>query len=439
MITSLVLKRSVLAVSITALAATASVARADSFALSAQVVTSQANVRVWLEGGDVYNDYSDVAIWLRPEHDCYTTLYMVDTDGYMHVLYPSSPYDDTWLYGGRSYCYRGYELGLDRLDGAGIAYVFAVGSPVPFDYSSYGASVFVGGFGFRIYGDPFIASRDFYMTLLPVSCRWDYVGVSYARFYVRHWARYPSYLCHGGPVVHVSWNDGCHQCNAIYTSYRSSCARPWDVIRPAARFKSYEHGDRYSSWSNDGRVRVAGIERAQGSSFKSKATKSVVRSNETKVRSNGAKSAMRSHETKSVVRSNQARGFSAKQMGKPAVRSNETVRAQQGRSLERVSQSKSFKKSEAPRQSFARSAEPRSFSKARASSKSTERAPRVVSTSSARERAAVDRAGVAAMKSHGKGAARVTRSDRGNGKSEVAAKGSRSDAREKGSRKKQAR
>jgi hypothetical protein len=423
MITSLVLKRSVLVLSMTAFVATASVATADSFTFNAQVVTSQANVRVWLEGGDVYDNYGDVALWLRPEHDCYTTLYMVDTDGYMHVLYPNSPYEDTWLYGGRSYGFSGYELGLDRFDGAGIAYVFAVGSPVPFDYSYYGASVFVGGFGFRIYGDPFIASRDFYMTLLPVSCRWDYVGVSYARFYVRHWARYPSYLCHGGPVVHVSWNDGCHQCNTIYASYRSSCASPWDVIRPA-KFKSYDHGDRYTSWSSDGRVRVAGIERAQGGSFKSKAAQN-------------------------VTRSNQARGFSAKQFDKTkqvdrAVRTDDSVRnkafdrtesksvarAQHMKSSARVSKSQSITQREATRQSVARVSEPRAKA-----SKPT----RVVSTSSARERGAVDRAGVAAVKSHGKSAARVTRNDRGNDKSAVAAKGSRNDAREKGSRKKQAR
>lgn len=427
MITSLVLKRSVVAIAMAAVASTASVASADGFALSAQVVSSQANVRVWLEGGDVYDNYSDVAIWLRPERDCYTTLFMVDTDGYMHVLYPSSPYDETWLYGGRSYCYRGYELGLDRFDGAGIAYVFAVGSPVPFDYSYYGASVFVGGFGFRIYGDPFIASRDFYMTLLPVSCRWDYVGVSYARFYVRHWARYPSYLCHGGPVVHVSWNDGCHQCNTIYASYRSSCARPWDVIRPA-KFKSYDHGERFSSWSSDGNVRVAGIERAQGRSFKSKAVRN-------------------------VTGSNQARGFSAKQYDKTkqvdrVMRSNESARvkptgrsesksiaraqrAQQMKSPVRADKSQSYTPREVARPSVTRESEPRA---------KTTKAPRVVSTSSARQRGAVDRAGVAAMKSNGKGnAARVTRSDRGNDKSAMAAKGSRSDAREKGSRKKQAR
>ena len=429
MITSLVLKRSVLGISFAALASTAAVASADNFALSAQVVTSQANVRVWLEGGDVYDNYSDVAIWLRPERDCYTTLFMVDTDGYMHVLYPSSPYDDTWLYGGRSYGYSGYELGLDRFDGAGIAYVFAVGSPVPFDYSYYGASVFVGGFGFRIYGDPFIASRNFYMTLLPAHCRWDYVGVSYARFYVDHWARYPSYLCHGGPVVHVSWHDNCHQCNTIYASYRNSCARPWDVVRPT-KFKSYDHGDRYTTWSSDGQVRLAGIERAQGSSFKSKASQNVTRSNNARgVTAKQFDKTKQIDRSERVVRANQPTRVKTTQRAE-----SQSARSQPAaKSPARVMKSQSFTQREA--KSTDRVAQPRTKS-----SKSMERNARVVSTSSARERAAVDRAGVASLKSQGKGnAARVTRSDRGNDKSAVAAKGSRSDAREKGSRKKQAR
>jgi len=430
MITSLVLKRNVVAIAMAAVASSASVASADGFAPSAQVVSSQANVRVWLEGGDVYDNYSDVAIWLRPENDCYTTLFMVDTDGYMHVLYPSSPYDETLLYGGRSYCYRGYELGLDRFDGAGIAYVFAVGSPVPFDYSYYGASVFVGNFGFRIYGDPFIACRDFYMTLLPASCRWDYVGVSYTRFYVHHWARYPSYLCHGGPVVHVSWNDGCHQCNTIYTSYRSSCERPWDVIRPA-KFKSYDHGERFTSWSSDGRVRVAGIERAQGGSFKSKAAHQVTGSNQS-ARGFSAKQYDKTKQVDRVMRSNES--VRVKSAGRSE--SNSIARAQQMKSSVRATKSQSFTQREAAqrevtRPSVTRVTEPRA---------KTTKAPRVVSTSSARQRASVDRAGVAAIKSNGKGnAARVMRSDRGTEKSAVAAKGSRSDAREKGSRKKQAR
>ncbi len=201
------------------------------------VVSGQAGVRVWVDGGDVFRDYDDVSIYVRTDRDCYATLLLVDTEGYVHVLYPSSPYERAWFRGGRTYRYDAWDLGLDRLHGAGIAHVFAVSSPEPFDYSYYGASVFVGGFGFRVYGDPYIACRDFYVSLLPASCHWDYVGVGSARFYVRRWVRYPSYLCFGGPELHVRIGDSCRNCSSVYVSYRANVASPYEVMRPAPRFK----------------------------------------------------------------------------------------------------------------------------------------------------------------------------------------------------------
>jgi len=205
-------------------------------------VAGPADVRVWVDGGDVFPGYGDVTIRVRSDRDCYSTLFLVDTAGYIHVLYPNDGYEDGWLTGGYDYSYRGYDLGLDRFDGAGIAYVFAVGSPVPFDYAAYGAGVFVGGFGFRIYGDPFLACREFYMSLLPAGCRWDYVGVGFTRFYVRQWVRYPSYLCYGGPAQHVRVGDACRLCADVYTTYRCNMAAPYEAIRPVPRFKE-RYGD----------------------------------------------------------------------------------------------------------------------------------------------------------------------------------------------------
>jgi hypothetical protein len=345
-------------------------------------VTGQANVQVWVEGGDMFADYADVAIWLRPERDCYTTLFMVDTDGFVHVLYPSSPYDATWLYGGRSYCYRACDLGLDRLDGAGIAYVFAVGSPVPFDYSYYGAGVFAGGFGFRVYGDPFVACRNFYVTLLPGACRWDYVGVSYARFYVRRWERYPSYLCYGGPGVHVRVGDGCRTCDDVYVSYRASCARPTEVFQPVPRFKSEYDRDGYQARAE---VRSSHVERVRPASLKQARQ----------------------------VREAPSHEYTTKQFSKSVTRTVEravVVKKTDGRSW--------------------------SGSQNRVVNRASERT-RVVSTSSARERASVDKADVSAMKKSSSQAVRASRSgearDRG-AETKKSAQGQT--AREKGTKKK---
>ena len=220
------------------------------------VVAAQPSVNVWVDGGDVFPDYGQVTVWLRADRDCYSSLFMVDTAGYIHVLYPRDTFDDGWLSGGRTYCYRACDLGLDRLDGSGIAYVFAVGSPAPFDYSYYGAGVFVGGFGYRVAGDPFVACRDFYMSLLPVGCRWDYVGVGFTRFYVREWTRYPSYLCYGGPGVHIRVGDACRTCSDVYASYRCNVAAPYEVMRPAVRYKqAYPSSVHRAAGDADYRVR----------------------------------------------------------------------------------------------------------------------------------------------------------------------------------------
>jgi hypothetical protein len=191
-------------------------------------------VRVWVDGGDLFPDYNHVTLWLRADRDCYSSLFLVDTAGFIHVLNAS----DGWLYGGRTYGYRACDLGLDRLDGRGIAYVFAVGSPVPFDYSYYGNGVCVDGFGYRVVGDPFVACREFYMSLLPTTCQWDNVSVSFTRFYVREWVRYPSYLCAGGPAFHVRLGDSCRDCADVYTTYRCNVAAPYEAMRPRVRFKA---------------------------------------------------------------------------------------------------------------------------------------------------------------------------------------------------------
>jgi hypothetical protein len=191
-------------------------------------------VRVWVDGGDMFPDYSHVTLWLRADRDCYSSLFLVDTAGFIHVLNAR----DGRLYGGRDYGFRACDLGLDRLDGRGIAYVFAVGSPVPFDYSSYGDGVSGNGFGYRVVGDPFVASREFYMSILPAACRWDCVGVSFTRFYVREWARYPSYLCAAGPAYHVRLGETCRDCADVYATYRTNAAAPYEAMRPGVRYKS---------------------------------------------------------------------------------------------------------------------------------------------------------------------------------------------------------
>lgn len=204
------------------------------------VVSGAADVRVWLdESWDIYPSFDDVVVSVRAARDCYATVMLVDTDGYLHVIYPTSMIEDGWLEGGVRYRFRCGDLGLDPYDMRGIAYVFAIGSPLPFVYAEYGNAIFAGHFGYRIYGDPYLACRQFYLSLLPARCNWEWVGVSYSRFYVREWVSYPAYLCmgHCGSAVHVGIGDHCPGCLQLCERYRHHVKDPYRVLRPTVRYK----------------------------------------------------------------------------------------------------------------------------------------------------------------------------------------------------------
>ncbi|UCG52541.1 MAG: hypothetical protein JSW58_03045 [Candidatus Latescibacterota bacterium] len=187
---------------------------------------------------DVYPSADDVVLYVRASRSCYTTVYVIDTEGYIHVIHPLSPFDDAYLIGGRVYRYRLRDFGFyDPYFGRGVAFAFAVMSPVPFSFAHYGVGIFGPQIGFRIYGDPFIASRLFYFSILPAGCRRSLVAVSYARFYVREYVRYPSYLC-------VGWHDYygtrsyCRGHCAAHRQYRVHAKDPYRVIHPKREIRN---------------------------------------------------------------------------------------------------------------------------------------------------------------------------------------------------------
>ena len=199
------------------------------------------DISVWVDDTwDVYPSYDDVVISVRAARGCYATVYLVDTEGFVHVIYPFSPQDDGWIEAGVTYRYVGRDVGLGALAGRGIAFVFAVGSPYGLDFAAYGDGLFVGRFGYRVLGDPFVAGRLLYVSLLPPSCRWDLVGVGFARFYVGEWARYPRYLClgHHGPAVQVRAGNYCRGCYRVYDEYMAHANDPYRVLGPTSPYKT---------------------------------------------------------------------------------------------------------------------------------------------------------------------------------------------------------
>jgi len=237
-------KRLRLLVALVAAAAIVATLAPETNAKTRVTVTGSTGIQVWVDRAhEVFASYDDVVISVHANRGCYATVFVVDTFGFVHVIHPFSPYQSAWIRGGVMYRFSGRELGLDMLGGRGIAHVYAVSSPYPFDFSSYGEAIFAGSYGYRIYGDPYVACRQLYMSMLPVgfSGNWHHVDVGFARFYVREWTRYPVYLCRGphghGGSVHVRVGGRCHHCSSVYDTYRVHVNDPYVALRPAPRYK----------------------------------------------------------------------------------------------------------------------------------------------------------------------------------------------------------
>jgi hypothetical protein len=190
---------------------------------------------------------NDVVFCVRAARDCHALIYIVDTDGFIHVVHPFSPYESAWIEGGYTYRFTAAEAGLYGFDfDRGIAFIYAVGSPHPFVYADYGINIFAGRFAFRIYGDPFYACKRFYISLLPRRCNYSLIGVSYAHFYVRDWVRYPWYLCsHRG--TGYRGHGHCAYCDPIYERYRYHTRDPYRILNPTVRYKGNEEASLYST------------------------------------------------------------------------------------------------------------------------------------------------------------------------------------------------
>jgi hypothetical protein len=124
--------------------------------------------------------------------------------------------------------------------GRGVAFAFAVTGPAPFEFDSYGWAAFGPNCGIRVYGDPFVAARQFYVSV--AACDPHQIGISYARFYVGEYVRYPSYLCVGWHEYH-GVRSYCRSDCAGHRYFRVHAADPYRVLDPrrSLKYKSGAH------------------------------------------------------------------------------------------------------------------------------------------------------------------------------------------------------
>ncbi|OQY27148.1 MAG: hypothetical protein B6244_11455 [Candidatus Cloacimonetes bacterium 4572_55] len=243
-------------------------------------------IDVWMDQpeGSVYFSGEEIAIYFRANQDCYVTLYNVDTEGYIHRLWPTSSYEDNFVYGHRTYRipdrYDRYELKVSGM--SGIEYIQAVASRYPYevphfrfrDPARYDAhQEWDVSFGV-VWGDPFTAINKINRYCVP-DRHWNQeaVSVDMTYFYVDQYVYYPRTLCsdchwRGSHIDHRHgphfdpYHDSCPEfVFYVDVDYRYACAPSHSRYHGKYRYKKRSSHDRhrikkhYRDRNRDGRYR----------------------------------------------------------------------------------------------------------------------------------------------------------------------------------------
>lgn len=210
--------------------------------LGAQAVEEPAwEARIWLDrGNDPVVDRGDkVRVYYRTALDSYVSIFHIDTNGGVRLLYPASPDVDHFVPGGRDYRLlfpRSSSWLVD--DDPGVGYFFILAAPEPQDFRDFRYSWSAGSWDLSFVGrtvteDPFVAMDAFIERLIP---DWEYAeyGLDWVEYDVGQDHDYPRFLCYDchGFQPYSTWNPYLSAC----TSFRMVIYDdPW--YYPAYRYR----------------------------------------------------------------------------------------------------------------------------------------------------------------------------------------------------------
>lgn len=235
---------------------------------------------VWInkDEGGIYRPGESMRVYFRGNADCYMLVFNIDTDGYIHLVYPYGPGDTPSVEGGRTYMIPSRSDPYDLVaDGPpGIEYVVAVASPYPFqDLPWYLSADADGGRpeddydgeddteSGRIVGDPYVGI-DRILRRIGAPGREDLLATNETYFYIGRRVEYPRYVCadcHYHPYYFDPYVTACSAFDiridatwAHYAPLRIGTVRPRYIyrVRPQAppRYRQWKQ-----QWSSlDGRA-----------------------------------------------------------------------------------------------------------------------------------------------------------------------------------------
>jgi hypothetical protein len=161
-------------------------------------------------------------VFFRSNADAYVLVYNIDTEGYIHLVYPFGPSDPVRVEGGRAYRvparHDPYDLVADGP--AGMEYVVAVASREPFqdlpwylsgrdaDRADYDDELDSG----QIVGDPYVGIERLNSRIIAPGAE-DESDATETYFYIDHRVDYPRYIC-----------ADCHYSAFGFDPYQSVCS-----------------------------------------------------------------------------------------------------------------------------------------------------------------------------------------------------------------------
>jgi hypothetical protein len=203
--------------------------------------------RVWVDDDrDFFRRGDRMRVRFSTSEDAYVAVVHIDTDGNLEFLYPSSPWDQGFVRGGREHTLprTGASAGWGVRGSPGIGYLYVIAAPVPLDFGYFQAGR--GGLwdwsyaGRTVRGDPFWALQQMTRLLLPDRGYVPYAADHYT-YYLEGRHRYPAYACapwgaHGG----WGWSSGFGSCDRLDLFVRQN-----PYYFDARRFR----GDRRHVWA----------------------------------------------------------------------------------------------------------------------------------------------------------------------------------------------
>ena len=201
---------------------------------------------VWTDRDDPYNRGEGARVYLNTDEPSYVTVFRVDTDGRLRVLFPREPWGNTYVRDGRDFEVSGARGGRSFIvdDYPGVGYLFAISSSSPFDYTDitrgdyWDYRLIDGG---RLQGDPYVLLTDLAARIT----RDDDFDYDIVPYYVDRRYDYPRFVCYDchAYASYAEWDPYARACSQVrvviyddprYYPYRYNRGRNVVVSRSAA-------------------------------------------------------------------------------------------------------------------------------------------------------------------------------------------------------------